>query len=83
MKKDEFVAEIKALFIQYFSNKYQKSDHIPLTDAVAFWNYSLNSYSHVKKKLRQWNIPIYAGESLALSDFVDVTINKILQMELV
>lgn len=83
MKKEEFISKLKTLIYRYFSEKYKDSDYIPLVDVVVLWGYSINSYSYVKNNLRRQNIPIYAGESISISDFINATLTRMLPVELI
>ena len=75
------VAEIvKALFRGYLESKY-KDGLIPLVDAITFWNYSLNSYSHIKKKVGKWKKDVLLdGDLMELNDFIEVTFHNVLEI---
>ena len=80
MQRKTFVKQVKAIFKEYLDAKY-KDGLIPLVDAVTFWNYSLNSYSHIKKKVCMWKEGILLeGDLIRLKDFIDVTFHNVLEI---
>ena len=80
MQRKLFIKQVKTLFKEYLSSKY-KDGFIPLVDAVTFWNYSLNSYSHIKKKVCKWKEGVLLeGDLIKLSDFIEITFHNVLEI---